>query len=76
VCTCGHKASVIIHPPHPHPLRPGADEVELNPRSRSARLRGAIKVDPNNIRPQQKSKKYSSDRTQPEYKTRPAGPRS
>ena len=37
VCTCGHKASVIIHPPHP--LRPGKDEIEVNPRSRSARLR-------------------------------------
>ena len=43
VCTCNHQASVVIHPPHP-PLRPGKDEVELNPRSRSARLRGAIKI--------------------------------
>jgi 16S rRNA (cytosine1402-N4)-methyltransferase len=42
VCTCGHKASVIIHPPHP--LRPGKDEVEGNPRSRSARLRGAVRL--------------------------------
>jgi 16S rRNA (cytosine1402-N4)-methyltransferase len=43
VCTCGpHQASVIIHPPHP--LRPGRDEIEANPRSRSARLRGAIKL--------------------------------
>ena len=70
VCTCGHKASVIIHPPHP--LRPGADEVELNPRSRSARLRGAIKVDPDNISTQRKN----IDRTKPEYQTRPAGPQS
>jgi 16S rRNA (cytosine1402-N4)-methyltransferase len=42
VCTCAHQASVIIHPPHP--LRPGKDEIEANPRSRSARLRGAIKL--------------------------------
>jgi 16S rRNA (cytosine1402-N4)-methyltransferase len=43
VCTCGpHQASVIIHPPHPQ--RPGKDEIEANPRSRSARLRGAIKL--------------------------------
>jgi 16S rRNA (cytosine1402-N4)-methyltransferase len=42
VCTCDHKASVIIHPPHP--LRPGKGEVEANPRSRSARLRGAVKL--------------------------------
>jgi 16S rRNA (cytosine1402-N4)-methyltransferase len=43
VCTCNHRASVTIHPPHP-PLRPGKDEIELNPRSRSARLRGAIRI--------------------------------
>ena len=42
VCTCAHQASVIIHPPHP--LRPGKDEIEANPRSRSARLRGAVKL--------------------------------
>jgi len=61
VCTCEHQASVIIHPPHP--LRPGADEVELNPRSRSARLRGAIKIDPNNNFTQRNSQGKSSDRT-------------
>ena len=44
VCTCAHRASVIIHPPHP--LRPGKGEIEANPRSRSARLRGAIKLPP------------------------------
>ena len=70
VCTCGHSASVIIHPPHP--LRPGADEVELNPRSRSARLRGAVKVDPQN-RPTQRR---SIDRTKPQYPPGEAGPHS
>ena len=74
VCTCGHQASVIVHPPHP--LRPGADEVELNPRSRSARLRGAIKVDPDQRRSQQTSKRKSIDRTQPPYSSREAGPSS
>jgi 16S rRNA (cytosine1402-N4)-methyltransferase len=42
VCTCRHQASILIHPPHPQ--RPGTDEIELNPRSRSARLRGAVKL--------------------------------
>jgi 16S rRNA (cytosine1402-N4)-methyltransferase len=42
VCTCGHKARITIHPPHP--LRPGKGEIEANPRSRSARLRGAIRL--------------------------------
>jgi len=44
VCTCNHRASVIL--PSPHPQRPGKDEIEANPRSRSARLRGAIKLQP------------------------------
>jgi 16S rRNA (cytosine1402-N4)-methyltransferase len=44
VCTCNHHASVIL--PSPHPLRPGKEEIEANPRSRSARLRGAVKVEP------------------------------
>jgi 16S rRNA (cytosine1402-N4)-methyltransferase len=44
VCTCNHQASVIL--PSPHPLRPGKEEIEANPRSRSARLRGAIKLQP------------------------------
>jgi 16S rRNA (cytosine1402-N4)-methyltransferase len=43
VCTCNHLATLIIHP-HPQPQRPGASEVEANPRSRSARLRGAIRL--------------------------------
>jgi 16S rRNA (cytosine1402-N4)-methyltransferase len=42
VCTCGHTKRITIHPPHP--LRPGKDEIEANPRSRSARLRGAIRL--------------------------------
>jgi len=70
VCTCGHQASLIIHPPHPQ--RPEADEVELNPRSRSARLRGAIKVDPDH----QPTPKRKNDRPKPEYQPRQAGPRS
>jgi 16S rRNA (cytosine1402-N4)-methyltransferase len=41
VCTCGHQAvlSVIT----PRPIYPQAEEVKLNPRSRSARLRVAEK---------------------------------
>ena len=74
VCTCGHKASLIIHPPHPQ--RPDADEVELNPRSRSARLRGAIRIDPDNRPSKERSKRQKNDRTQPEYKPREAGPRT
>jgi 16S rRNA (cytosine1402-N4)-methyltransferase len=74
VCTCGHQASVFIHPPHP--LRPGADEVELNPRSRSARLRGAIRVDPDNRHTKERSKRKSSDRTKPQYDPREASPSS
>ena len=42
VCTCGHQASILIHPPHP--LRPGRNEIEANPRSRSSRLRGLVKL--------------------------------
>jgi len=70
VCTCGHQASVIIHPPHPQ--RPDADEIELNPRSRSARLRGAIKVDPDN----KPTKRRKNDRSKPQYEPREAGPQS
>ncbi|MGI8608792.1 MAG: 16S rRNA (cytosine(1402)-N(4))-methyltransferase RsmH [Candidatus Dormibacteria bacterium] len=70
VCTCRHQASLIIHPPHP--LRPGADEVELNPRSRSARLRGAIKVDPDHKPP----KRIRNDRSKRPYADREARPSS
>jgi 16S rRNA (cytosine1402-N4)-methyltransferase len=42
VCTCGHKATLkeITH----HPVQPQPDEVEQNPRSRSAKLRVAEKL--------------------------------
>lgn len=42
VCTCGHKASIkeIAR----RPIRPTPEEVEVNPRSRSARLRVAEKL--------------------------------
>jgi 16S rRNA (cytosine1402-N4)-methyltransferase len=41
VCTCGHKASIreITH----RPIEPGEDEINQNPRSRSAKLRVAEK---------------------------------
>jgi 16S rRNA (cytosine1402-N4)-methyltransferase len=42
VCTCGHKAVVRILTRRP--IRPGATEVNANPRSRSARLRVAEKI--------------------------------
>jgi 16S rRNA (cytosine1402-N4)-methyltransferase len=58
VCTCHHLASLIIHPPHP--LRPGKGEVEGNPRSRSARLRGAIKLPLPEGHPLQQSSKGRS----------------
>ena len=42
VCTCGHRASILVLTRHP--IRPGDDEVRMNPRSRSARLRVAEKL--------------------------------
>jgi len=42
VCTCGHIASLVEITRHP--LVPGQEELKLNPRSRSAKLRAAQKV--------------------------------
>jgi 16S rRNA (cytosine1402-N4)-methyltransferase len=42
VCTCTHRAKLATLTPHPQ--RPDADEVEVNPRSRSARLRVAERL--------------------------------
>jgi len=42
VCTCGHRASLRIVTRHP--VRPSAEEVDSNPRARSARLRVAEKI--------------------------------
>jgi 16S rRNA (cytosine1402-N4)-methyltransferase len=43
VCTCGHKAS--LREVTGKPLRPQEDEIRKNPRSRSARLRVAERVE-------------------------------
>jgi 16S rRNA (cytosine1402-N4)-methyltransferase len=42
VCTCGHVASILEITRHP--IVPGQEELKLNPRSRSAKLRVAQKV--------------------------------
>lgn len=42
VCTCGHKAS--LRELHRQPLYPQANEIQENPRARSARLRTAEKL--------------------------------
>ncbi|RLC81231.1 MAG: 16S rRNA (cytosine(1402)-N(4))-methyltransferase [Chloroflexi bacterium] len=42
VCCCGHKATLRVITPKP--IRPSPEEVEANPRSRSARLRIAEKI--------------------------------
>lgn len=42
VCSCGHKATLAVV--NRKPIRPGEQEVERNPRSRSARLRVAERL--------------------------------
>jgi 16S rRNA (cytosine1402-N4)-methyltransferase len=43
VCTCGHIASLVLITRKPE--RPSAEEIEKNPRARSAKLRVAEKID-------------------------------
>jgi 16S rRNA (cytosine1402-N4)-methyltransferase len=43
VCTCGHKASLRLITPKA--IKPSAQEIQLNPRARSARLRVAEKIE-------------------------------
>ncbi|MBQ6481833.1 MAG: 16S rRNA (cytosine(1402)-N(4))-methyltransferase RsmH, partial [Anaerolineaceae bacterium] len=42
VCTCGHKAS--LRELTRHPVTADEGEIEINPRSRSAKLRAAVKL--------------------------------
>jgi 16S rRNA (cytosine1402-N4)-methyltransferase len=41
-CTCGHRPTLAVV--HRRPVRPSDQEVETNPRSRSARLRVAERL--------------------------------
>jgi 16S rRNA (cytosine1402-N4)-methyltransferase len=43
VCTCGHKASIIKI--NRRPITPASDEIQRNPRARSARLRIAERLE-------------------------------
>jgi 16S rRNA (cytosine1402-N4)-methyltransferase len=42
ICTCSHRSS--LKDLTPHPIRPSVEEMQANPRSRSARLRIAVKL--------------------------------
>jgi 16S rRNA (cytosine1402-N4)-methyltransferase len=43
ICTCGHRASLRIITRKP--ISAGADEISLNPRARSAKLRVAERIE-------------------------------
>ncbi|MBW6465789.1 MAG: 16S rRNA (cytosine(1402)-N(4))-methyltransferase RsmH [Brevefilum sp.] len=43
ICTCGHSASLKLLTKKP--IRPGQEEIQANPRARSARLRVAEKIE-------------------------------
>ena len=47
VCTCGHRAALGIVTKKP--IRPSAEEVAANPRSRSAKLRIAYRLEEGEI---------------------------
>ncbi len=47
ICTCGHRATLGIATKKP--IRPSAEEVDANPRSRSARLRIAYRLEQREI---------------------------
>jgi 16S rRNA (cytosine1402-N4)-methyltransferase len=46
ICTCGHKAT--LRELYKKPVRPQEDEIRDNPRSRSARLRAAERIEGKN----------------------------